>query len=111
MNRQVHNAVSVKNCPGGYDLKQPITAVQALAGGARSGIADLSSVILVSKDIYGRPMGRRLDLKSLFDRGDMSSAILVKPYDVIYVPGAYVCDLRAFMNGYCKAASCVGWFL
>jgi polysaccharide export outer membrane protein len=30
----------------------------------------------------------------------MSAAILVKPYDVIYVPKTYVRDLRVFMEQY-----------
>ena len=51
--------------PGAYDLKQPITALQAiaLAGGPISEFADLTSVILISKDVNGKPIGRRLDLK------------------------------------------------
>ncbi|HMK35603.1 MAG TPA: polysaccharide biosynthesis/export family protein [Desulfomonilaceae bacterium] len=88
--------------PGAYEIRQPITPLQAiaLAGGAQSDTADLTSVILISKNIYGKPIGRRLDVKRLLDIGDMSSEILVKPYDVIYVPKTYVRDLRVFMEQY-----------
>jgi protein involved in polysaccharide export with SLBB domain len=88
--------------PGGYDIKQPITALQAiaLAGGPISEFADLTSVILISKDISGKPIGRRLDLKKTLDVGDMASAILIKPYDVIFVPKTFIRDVRVFMDQY-----------
>jgi polysaccharide biosynthesis/export protein len=88
--------------PGAYQIDQPITALQAIAmaGGEVHDFADLTSVILISKDINGRPIGRRLDLKKTLDMGDMGSEILVKPYDVLYVPRTYVGDLRLFMDQY-----------
>jgi polysaccharide export outer membrane protein len=99
--RKVYVLGQVGN-PGAYDIRQPITALQAiaLAGGHLPDTADLTSVILISKNVYGKPIGRRLDLKRLMDVGDMSSAILVKPYDVIYVPKTYIRDLRIFMEQY-----------
>jgi polysaccharide biosynthesis/export protein len=89
---------------GAFDITQPITAVHALAiaGGANAN-ADLTSVILISKDINGKPIGRRLDLKKVFDVGDMSSAIMIKPYDVLYVPRTYIADLRVFIDQYLAA--------
>ena len=47
------------NQPGAYEIRQPITAMQALAlaGGHKTDTADLTSVILISKDIYGKPIG------------------------------------------------------
>ena len=90
------------NSPGAYPIDQPITALHAiaLAGGHQVETADLTSVILVSKNIHGKPIGRRLDLKRILDVGDMGAAILVKPYDVIYVPKTYVADIRIFMDQY-----------
>lgn len=99
--RRVYVLGQVRN-PGAYDIRQPITALHALslAGGHIPETADLTSVILISKDVSGKPIGRRLDLKKILDVGDMSSAILVKPYDVIYVPKTYIRDLRVFMEQY-----------
>lgn len=93
--------------PGAYDITQPITALHAiaLAGGENTDTADLTSVILVSKDAAGKPIGRRLDLKRTLDVGDMASAILVKPYDVIYVPNTYIRDVRIFMEQYVQTVS------
>ncbi|MBI4962953.1 MAG: polysaccharide biosynthesis/export family protein [Desulfomonile tiedjei] len=87
---------------GAFDITQPITILHALAmaGGPRPDTADLTSVILVSKDIHGKPIGRRVDLKRILDVGDMGQAILVKPYDVIFVPKTYIRDLRIFMDQY-----------
>lgn len=88
--------------PGAYPIRQPVTILHAiaLAGGHSAETADLTSVILVSKNIYGKPIARRIDVKRILDVGDMSNAILVKPYDVIYVPKTYVRDLRIFMEQY-----------
>jgi polysaccharide biosynthesis/export protein len=98
--------------PGGYEIDLPITALQALAlaGGEITDLADLTSVILISKDVYGKPIGRRLDLKKILDVGDMSSAILVKPYDVLYVPRTYIGDVNLFMGQYLRAASDIAIF-
>jgi polysaccharide biosynthesis/export protein len=95
------------SAPGAYTISQPITALHAiaLAGGQIRDTADLTSVILISKDIYGKPIGRRLDLKKILDVGDMSSAIMVKPYDVLFVPKTYVSDLRLFMQQYVTTIS------
>lgn len=101
------------NTPGAYEIRQPISAIQAiaLAGGHKGDTADLTSVILVSKDVYGKPIGRRLDIKKILDVGDMSSGILVKPYDVIYVPKTYIRDLRVFMEQYFATVADVAGFL
>jgi polysaccharide biosynthesis/export protein len=87
---------------GAYDIVQPVTALQALAmaGGHLADTADITSVMLISKDSSGKPFGRRLDLKKILDVGDMSSAILVKPYDVLFVPRTYIKDVNVFMDQY-----------
>lgn len=110
--RKVYVLGEVKN-PGAYDIDQPITALHALAlaGGHDTETADLTSVILISKNIHGKPIGRRLDLKRILDVGDMSSSILVKPYDVIFVPNTYIQDMRLFMEQYFRTASEVGAFV
>jgi polysaccharide biosynthesis/export protein len=110
--RKVYVMGEVNN-PGAYEISQPITALHAvaLAGGHRRDSADLTSVILISKNVHGKPIGRRLDLKRILDVGDMGSAILVKPYDVLYVPKTYVADLRIFMDQYFATASEVAGFI
>ncbi len=110
--RKVYVLGSVEN-PGAYDIDQPITALHALAlaGGHDTETADLTSVILISKNIHGKPIGRRLDLKRILDVGDMSSSILVKPYDVIFVPNTYVQDMRLFMEQYFRSVTEVGAFV
>ena len=86
---------------GAFDITQPITALHALAiAGGATEFSDLTSVILISKDINGKPIGRRLDLKKILDVGDMGSAIMVKPYDVLYVPRTYIRDVRLFIDQY-----------
>jgi polysaccharide export outer membrane protein len=101
------------NKAGAYDIRQPITALQALAlaDGPKTDLADLTSVILVSKDISGKPIGRRLDLKRILDVGDMASAIMVKPYDVLFVPKTYIADVDLFMAQYFSVAQSVASFI
>jgi polysaccharide export outer membrane protein len=110
--RRVYVLGQVNN-PGAYEIDQPITALHAIAmaGGHMTDTADLTSVILISKNIHGKPIGRRLDLKRILDVGDMSSAILVKPYDVIFVPKTYVRDLRVFMEQYFATAAEIAGFI
>lgn len=93
--------------PGAFTISQPITILQAiaLAGGVNPGTGDMTSVMLISKNIYGKPIGRRIDLKRLLDVGDMSGSILIKPYDVIYVPKTYIQDVRLFMDQYIATIS------
>lgn len=88
--------------PGSFQIRQPVTILHALsmAGGHLEHSADLTSVILVSRDVNGKPFGRRIDVKKMLDVGDMGQAILVKPYDVIYVPRTYIQDVRLFMDQY-----------
>jgi len=99
--RKVYVLGEVKN-PGAFDIKQPVTVLHAvaMAGGHNAASADLTSVILISRDISGRPIGRRIDLKRLLDVGDMGSNILVKPYDVLYIPKTYIQDLNLFVDQY-----------
>lgn len=99
--RKVYVMGEVKT-PGAYQITQPVTAMHALAmaGGETVRTADMTSVILISKDIHGKPIGRRLDLKRMLDVGDMGSAILVKPYDVLYVPKTYIEDVNLFVSQY-----------
>ena len=89
---------------GAFPYTQPITALHALAiAGGTNSSADLTSVILISKNIHGKPIGRRLDLKRIFDVGDLGSNIMIKPYDVIYVPRTYIADLNLFISQYLNA--------
>lgn len=99
--RKAYILGEVKN-PGAYEIKQPVTVLHALAmaGGQNASTADLTSVILMSRDISGKPIGRRIDLKRMLDVGDLGSNILVKPYDVIYVPKTYIDDLNTFVEQY-----------
>jgi polysaccharide biosynthesis/export protein len=106
LSRKVYIMGEVNN-PGAYDITQPITALHAIAkaGGQKPDTADLTSVILISRDAQGKPFGRRLDLKRILDVGDMSSAILVKPYDVLYVPQTYIRDVQLFLDQYINTIS------
>lgn len=95
--------------PGAYEIRQPVTALHALAmaGGHKLDTADLTSVILISRNVAGKPIGRRLDLKKIMDVGDMSSAILVKPYDVLFVPKTYISDVNLFIDQYLRVITSI----
>ncbi len=96
---------------GAFQYTQPITALHALAiAGGTNQNADLTSVILISKNIYGKPIGRRLDLKRILDVGDLGSNIMIKPYDVLYVPRTYIADLNLFITQYLNAITAIKGF-
>jgi protein involved in polysaccharide export with SLBB domain len=97
---------------GAYEIRQPITILQALAiAGPTMNTADLTSVILISRDAHGKPFGRRVDVKRMLDIGDMTSNILVKPYDVIYVPKTFIADVNLFMDQYIGVVSQIRSFV
>jgi polysaccharide export outer membrane protein len=97
---------------GAFDITQPVTLLHALAmAGAGGGVtADLTSVILISRDIHGKPIGRRVDVKRMLDVGDLGENILIKPYDVIYVPRTYIQDVRLFIDQYLSVITSVKGF-
>jgi len=39
----------------------------------------------------------------MLDVGDLAENIIVKPYDVIFVPRTYISDVRLFMDQYLGA--------
>lgn len=83
---QIYIMGAVRN-PGFYPLLTPVTSLQSLslAGGFQPE-ANLSSVLVITRDAENRPVGKVIDLKEVLATGDTSSDIMLRRYDVVFVP-------------------------
>jgi polysaccharide export outer membrane protein len=74
------------NKPGKFMLERPMTALEAImeAGGFTPGLANPKKVILVRQE-GGQHRTQILDLSPAF-RNEPTSAIYLKPYDVLVIP-------------------------
>jgi len=75
------------NLPGVVTLLGRTTVTQALfeARGLQAD-ADLSSVIVISRNPDGSPTARKVNVKKAFKGKLSNKEILLKPYDMVYVP-------------------------
>ena len=73
--------------PDSYQLIQPTTVSQILS---QAGLiwenADLSSVILISRSLEGKPVGRVVDMNKIIGEGNIGNDVLLKRFDIVYVP-------------------------
>ncbi len=76
----------VKN-PGMINIKEPMGVVQAItaAGGYAPG-ADLTTVAVLRADDSGCPTGRLVDVRRILHEGNLSEDMLIRRFDIIYVP-------------------------
>lgn len=75
------------NRPGPVNIVDPMGVVQAItaAGGYRTG-ADLTSVAVLRADDSNCPKGRLVNVRDILKDGNLSSDVLVKRFDIVYVP-------------------------
>jgi len=88
--------------PGVMPCDGTTTALQAIltAGGFRE-TAQPRSVILISKGPENKPVFRKLDLKADVLLGKaMGRDVLLKPFDILYVPKTAIAKLNKFVEQY-----------
>lgn len=80
------------NRPGQYSLKDRTTILAAisLAGGVSDRGAIRSTVVM--RGDPAKPEKVKADFKKLFDKGDLSQDLVLKPGDIVVVPGAKKID-------------------
>jgi protein involved in polysaccharide export with SLBB domain len=83
------------------DLRGPTTVWSAIiqAGGVRE-TARLSTVIVIRKDLSGKPQGTSIDLRKVIDGTDFSQDIYLMPYDIVYVPKSNIARVNKFVDEY-----------
>ena len=89
--------------PGVIPLKGNTTALQAIfnAGGFRD-TACLGSVIIISKGPKGMPEVRKIDLDVVVSGEAPEKDILLKPFDIVYVPKTFIAKANKFVEQYIK---------
>jgi polysaccharide export outer membrane protein len=87
--------------PDSYQLIQPTTVSQILS---RAGIiwenAALSSIILISRSSEGKPVGRVVDMNKIIGKGNIGNDILLKRFDIVYVPKNTITKANIFVLQY-----------
>jgi polysaccharide export outer membrane protein len=73
--------------PGFYELKGPITTLQAVAmAGGLTPNAQASSVLLITRDEEHRAVGRLIDQAGILTDGNIGRDVLMRQADVVFVP-------------------------
>lgn len=85
--------------PGKFDLREDITVAQALA--IAGGMTDKakSTQILLFRRMPGGSMVevRKLDVKRMVKRGDLSEDVVLQPGDLIFVPQNAISKIQQFL--------------
>ncbi len=87
--------------PDSYQLVQPTTVSQILA---QAGIiwenADLSSIVVIRRSREGKPSGRLVDLNKVVGEGNIGNDILLRRFDIVYVPKNKITKANVFVAQY-----------
>jgi polysaccharide biosynthesis/export protein len=91
------------NKPEAYPLKPADHLLDAITtAGGSTHEADLSQVTLIRKGAKGQPVSRRVDLKQMMKRGDMTRNETLREGDVIFVPNRHprrpITDYLGFLS-------------
>jgi polysaccharide export outer membrane protein len=87
--------------PDSYIMVQPTTVSQIVSkAGINWDTAELSSIVVVSRTKEGKPFGRIVDLEKIFKSGNIGHDILLKRFDVVYVPNNKIDKLNVFIDQY-----------
>ncbi len=90
----------VKN-PGMYLMERPVSITQLLAeAGGELYTAELSTIIVISRRRDGRPMGRLVNLDRAIGEANIGNDILLRQYDVVYVPRTAITKADIFIEQY-----------
>ena len=87
------------NAPGVVTIVGKTSVLQAIfdAGGVRSD-ANISDVIIISRGPDNKPVSREVNLKKVVKGKLPESDILIRPYDIIYVPKSGILKANEFMS-------------
>lgn len=87
--------------PDTYQLVQPTTVAQILSqAGINWETAALDSIVVVSRRSDGRPAGRLVDLNKVIGDGNIGQDIMLKRFDIVYVPKNKITQLNVFVDQY-----------
>jgi protein involved in polysaccharide export with SLBB domain len=86
------------NYPGVINIIGRTTVVQAIleAGGLRAD-ANMRSVLIISRGADNAPVGRKINIKKAMEGKLSDEEILLKPYDMVYVPKSIIIQANEFI--------------
>ena len=87
--------------PDYYLMEGPQTVTQLIArAGGLLDSAEKRTVLVISRDKTRRPWGRLVNLKRIFNDGDISQDIILQQYDIVYVPKSSIARRNLFVEQY-----------
>lgn len=87
--------------PGYFLMEHFYTVSQLVArAGGLLNTAERSTVLVITRDKKRRPWGRIVNLKHVIEEGDMSQDIVLKQYDVVFVPKSKIARANLFVEQY-----------
>lgn len=87
--------------PDCYLMEGPSTVTQMLArAGGLMDTAEKSTILVISRDAQRRPCGRLVNLDKILSAGDISQDLLMRQYDIVYVPKTAIARRNLFVEQY-----------
>ncbi len=85
-------------------MESPTTVTQVVAKAEGfSDAANLNTVLIISRNKNGNPVGRLIDLERVIEAGNIGQDILLRQYDVVYIPKSTIAKadlfVEQFING------------
>ena len=83
--------------PGGYPYKDRITLVQAIAAaGGTLESAKVANTVLIRREGMDKIVGIEVDVKSILGGESIQNDLLLRKYDIVYVPKAAIYTVAEF---------------
>ena len=87
--------------PDYYQMDVPTTLSQILSrAGGFLDTAQTDSIIVLSRNNERKPVGRLVDLDKIIGEGNIGNDLLLRQYDVVYVPRSTISSLNLFVDQY-----------
>jgi len=87
--------------PDYYQMDTPTTLTQILSrAGGLLGTAGTSSILVLSRNKEREPVGKLVDLDKIIGEGNIGNDLLLRQYDVVYVPRSTIANVNLFVDQY-----------
>jgi len=91
------------NRPGAFNLIGSMTVLQSisLAEGLKD-TARTKEMVIVRRGVDNKPLIMTINLKKVIDGTDMSQDIILKPFDIVFVPKSSVAEVNVWIDQYIR---------
>jgi len=89
--------------PGMFPLIGFTTVLQAIsqAGGMKD-TARTSEVVIIRRGEFNKPLAFQVDLRKVIDSTDISQDIVLRPFDIVYVPKSPIANVNKWVDLYVR---------